>query len=567
MQGYCDKVKWFWLNDRFYLSIADGYLHFRRDIYSEMMGHVVLTNKTVIKDKGRSSLELANILQKFDKIGSNATTLVLKFDAANIRGEWRKAIEEALQSRRRLDEVQSTPTDVFRKCGDLERYLAGYLNDPIMKKEFKACFDSDVDSIFLKYPENLKDYVAGSQNLLDAAASFLDDPTFEENFRACFDFVFDCFFTKAFSVVIDHCKKIKDECHWGQDEFIILATWASNFEGRVLNYDKSKLEMFNVDHQNCFVDLMIVYSKAESKEISRLISNLISLDIRAESEPLQLIEGQLRSGSVVELMTIYNQSLSRVIGTGNALIVTSLMKYILPVLESFPKTYLEMMHARSSSLPIEHVVSVLNGFYEAFHWINTLEDELSQYFGQKRVLKRASGVFDRAWKEGSRIVAHVMAADVHPLIQNVGDESWLNGSVTADWQATVSDYFGDLRRWMVPDVLRKLSADTFDDNLRCYINALLSANINIDQTFVDRTYKDLNVIQDIFLKYADIDVVNARIQLMIGFVEMLACEYDDMRRHFMSLAKSTNIDVGILEKVTSSLFTGFVGFSNASADT
>ena len=57
---------------------------------------------------------------------------------------------------------------------------------------------------------------------------------------------------------------------------------------------------------------------------------------------------------------------------------------------------------------------------------------------------------------------------------------------------------------------------------------------------------------------------------MITFVRMLACDYDDVRMvipDFMSLATSTNINVGVLEKVTSALISAFVGVSNASADT
>ncbi len=48
------------------------------------------------------------------------------------------------------------------------------------------------------------------------------------------------------------------------------------------------------------------------------------------------------------------------------------------------------------------------------------------------------------------------------------------------------------------------------------------------------------------------------------------CDYDDLRmviQDCMSLATSTNTNVGILEKATSSLMITFVGVSNASADT
>ena len=62
-----------------------------------------------------------------------------------------------------LDEVQSTAIDVFQKCDDLE------------------------------------DYLAGSQKLLDHAASYLDDLMFEEDFKACFDFVFDSFLPRLSS--------------------------------------------------------------------------------------------------------------------------------------------------------------------------------------------------------------------------------------------------------------------------------------------------------------------------------------------------------------------------------
>jgi hypothetical protein len=419
-----------------------------------------------------------------------------------------------------LDEVQTTAIDVFQKCDDLE------------------------------------DYLAGSQKLLDHAASYLDDLMFEEEFKACFDFVFDSFFTKAFFVIINYCKE--NHHHWRQYEFITLATWASNFEGRVLQYDESKLDMFNVVDQDFFVDLMEVYNEAVGQEIRRLISNLISEDIKAKSEPLTSSEGQLKSLAIVDLMAIYNQSLSLVIGTGNALVVTSTIKYTLPVLESFPKSYLQAMHASASTLPIEHVVSVLNAFYEGSHCIQTLEDQLRsmipEKFFEQISFDGPSGAFNRAWKEGCRIVARVIGADVHPLIQKVGDKSWLNGSVTANWLATVRDYFGDLSRWMVPAVFRKLSADTFDDNLRCYVKALLAAKINIDEPFLERADADLDMIKEVFVEYTRINIVSARMGLVIECVELLACDYDDVRRGFMSLVLSTDINIGILEKVMASLF-------------
>ena len=240
---------------------------------------------------------------------------------------------------------------------------------------------------------------------------------------------------------------------------------------------------------------------------------------------------------------------------------------------------LENMHA---SFPIEHVVSVLNGFYEASEWIKlgcpVNDFQQTCFHVRSPKLLRASGAFDRAWKEGSRIVARVMGAHVHPLIQMVGEESWLEGSVTKHWQHDVCHYYDKLKTWMVPDVFRKFFADTFDGYLRCYVKALLSAKerlpeLNIDHTFFVRAYADLGVIQDILMKYVEKEEkekVHARMNVMITFVRMLACDYDDVRmviQDFMSLATSTNINVGILEKVASSLISAFVGVSNASADT
>jgi hypothetical protein len=92
MQGYCEKVNTL-LNDRFYFSIADGNLQFHRDsTKSKLVDCIVLNNKTAIKDKGDKSLELANI---FMESGSNVPKYVMKFDDANIRSEWRHAIEAA----------------------------------------------------------------------------------------------------------------------------------------------------------------------------------------------------------------------------------------------------------------------------------------------------------------------------------------------------------------------------------------------------------------------------------------------------------------------------------------
>jgi hypothetical protein len=414
-----------------------------------------------------------------------------------------------------LDELQSKAIDVFQKCNDLE------------------------------------DYLTGSQNLLDHAASYLDDLMFEEEFKACFDFVFDSFFTKAFFVIINYCKE--NYHHWQQYEFIALATWASSFEGRVLQYDETKLDMFNVVDQDFFVDLMDVYNENVSQEIQRLIFNLISEDMKAKSEPIISSEGQMKSLAIVDLMAIYNQSLSLVIGTGNALVVTSTIKHTLRILEVFPKTYLQKMQANASTLPIEHVVAVLNAFYDGSHCVQTLEDQLRsmipETFFERISFDGPSGAFNRAWKEGSKIVAQVMGADIHPLIQKIGDKSWLNGVVTANWLATVRDYFGDLSRWMVPAVFRKLSVDTFDDNLRCYVKALLSAKINIDETFLERCDADLDMIKDVFAEFSRINVVSARMGLLNEVIELFACDYDDVRRGFMSLVLSTDLNIGILEKV------------------
>lgn len=414
-----------------------------------------------------------------------------------------------------LDELQSKAIDVFQKCSDLE------------------------------------DYLAGSQKLLDHAASYLDDLMFEEEFKACFDFVFDSFFTKAFFVIINYCKE--NHHHWRQYEFIAVATWASSFEGRVLQYDESKLDTFNVVDQDFFVDLMDVYNENVSQEIQRLIFNLISEDIKAKSEPIISSEGQLKSLAIIDLMAIYNQSLSLVVGTGNALVVTSTIKYTLSILEVFPKTYLQKMQANAGTLPIEHVVAVLNAFYDGSHCIQTLEDQLRsmipETFFERISFDGPSGAFNRAWKEGTKIVAQVMGADIHPLIQKIGDKSWLNGAVTANWLATVRDYFGDLSRWMAPAVFRKFSTDTFDDNLRCYVKALLSAKINTDEMFLERCDADLDMIKDVFAEFSRINVVSARMGLLNEVIELFACDYDDVRRGFMSLVLSTDLNIGILEKV------------------
>ena len=147
-----------------------------------------------------------------------------------------------------------------------------------------------------------------------------------------------------------------------------------------------------------------------------------------------------------------------------------------------------------------------------------------------------------------------MSADIHPLIQKVGDKSWLNGSVTANWLATVRDYFGDLIRWMIPAVLRKLSSDILDDNLRAYVKAILAAKINIDEPFLERVDSDLDMIKEVFVEFTRINLVSSRIGLLVEFVELLACDYDDVRRGFMSLVLSSDIHIGILEKVLLAFF-------------
>ena len=419
-----------------------------------------------------------------------------------------------------LDEVQSIAIDVFQKCADFA------------------------------------DYLTGSQKLLDHAASYLDDLMFGEDFKICFDFVFDSFFMKAYSIIINYCKE--NYHYWRQFEFIELASWASMFEGRVLQYDESKADMFNVVDQIFFVDLMSVYNETVSQEIQRLISNLIVEDIKAKSEPLMTSEGQLKSMAIIDLMSIYNQSLSIVIGTGNAVVATSAIKYTLPVLELFPKTYLQKMQANAMTLPIEHVVSVLNAFHEGSHCIQSLEDQLRaivpEKFFEQLSFDGPSGAFNRAWKEGTRLVAQVMSADIHPLIQKVGDKSWLNGSVTANWLATVRDYFGDLNRWMIPAVLRKLSSDILDDNFRAYVKAMLAAKINIDEPFLERVDSDVDMMKEVFIEFTRINLVSSRIGLLTEFVELLACDYDDVRRGFMSLVLSSDIHIGILEKVPVAFF-------------
>jgi hypothetical protein len=419
-----------------------------------------------------------------------------------------------------LDEVQSVAVDVFQKCMDLS------------------------------------DYLTGSQKLLDRAASYLDDLMFEDDFKACFDFVFDTFFMKAYSVIINYCKE--NYHHWRQFEFIEIATWASAFEGRVLQYNEGKVDMFNVVDQIFFVELLSVYNETVRQEIQRLILNLISVDIKAKNEPLMTREGQLKSLAIVDLMVIYNQSLSIVIGTGNAVVTTAAIKYTLPVLEIFPKTYLQQMQANVSTLPIEHIISVLNAFHEGSHSIQELEDQLRaivpEKFFEQLCFDGPSGAFNRAWKEGSKIVVQVMSADIHPLIQKVGDKSWLNGSVTANWLATVRDYFGDLTRWMIPAVLRKLSSDVLDDNLRIYVKAVLSSKINFDETFLERADSDVEMIQAVFVEFTRTNFVSSRIGLISEFVELLACDFDDVRRGFMSLVLSSDIHLGILEKVLARIF-------------
>lgn len=414
-----------------------------------------------------------------------------------------------------LDEVQSTAIEVFQKCDDLA------------------------------------DYLVGSQKLMDHAASYLDDLMFEEEFKACFDFVFDSFFTKAFSVIVNYCKE--NYHHWRQFEFISLATWASSLEGRVLQYDESKLDLFNVVDQEFFVDLMDVYNQTISQEIQRLVMNLVSEDIKAKSEPLLSSEGHLKSLAIVDLMAIYNQSLSLVIGTGNAVVVTSTIKYTLSVLELFPKTYLQKMQANASTLPIEHVVSVLNAFYEGSHCIQALEDQLRtiipEKFFEELSFDGPSAAFNRAWKDGAKIVVQVVGADTCPILQKIGDKSWLNGSVTANWLATVRDYFIDLNRWMIPAVFRKLASDTFDNNLRLYVKALLGAKLNVDDAFLERTDADIDMIKEVFVEFTRINLVSSRIGLFTELLELLACDYDDVRRGFMSMILSSDMHIGVLEKV------------------
>jgi hypothetical protein len=302
---------------------------------------------------------------------------------------------------------------------------------------------------------------------------------------------------------------------------------------------------------------MDMYNEAVSQEIQRLVLNLIAEDIKAKSEPLVSSEGQLKSLAIVDLMAIYNQSLSLVIGTGNAVVVTSAIKFTLPVLELFPKTYLQKLQSSCSSLPVEHVVSVLNAFHEGSHCVQALEDQLRaivpEKFFEQLSFDGPSGAFNRAWKDGCRIVVRVIAADVHPLIQKVGDKSWLNGSVTANWLATMRDYFGDLNRWMIPAIFRKLSSDALDDNLRMYAKAILAAKINIDDAFLERADMDLEMIREVFSEFARINFVSTRMGLISEFIELLVCDYDDVRRGFLSLVLSTDIHIGIVEKVPPAL--------------
>lgn len=92
MQGYCEKVNTL-LNDKFYFSLADGNLQFYRDSsMSKLVDCVVLTNKTVIQDKGEKALKLTNI---FMQSGRQAPKFVLKFEDSNIRSQWRSAIDGA----------------------------------------------------------------------------------------------------------------------------------------------------------------------------------------------------------------------------------------------------------------------------------------------------------------------------------------------------------------------------------------------------------------------------------------------------------------------------------------
>ena len=99
-----------------------------------------------------------------------------------------------------------------------------------------------------------------------------------------------------------------------------------------------------------------------------------------------------------------------------------------------------------------------------------------------------------------------------------------------------------------------MSADALDDNLRFYVKAVLAAKINCDETFVERADADVDTMREVFVEFARINVVSARIGLVTEFVELLACDYDDVRRGFMSLVLSSDINVGILEKVRSAQF-------------
>jgi hypothetical protein len=90
MQGYCEKVNFF-KNDKIYVSIEDGNLQIYQDSAKIKSGDcIVLTNKTVAEEEGNKSLVLKNI---FMKSGNSTPTFVLKFDDANIRSQWRSAIE------------------------------------------------------------------------------------------------------------------------------------------------------------------------------------------------------------------------------------------------------------------------------------------------------------------------------------------------------------------------------------------------------------------------------------------------------------------------------------------
>lgn len=92
MQGYCEKVNLF-KNDKIYVSAEDGNLQIYRDSEKvKTIDCIILTNKTVMEDEGKKSLVLKNI---FMKSGNPTPTFVLKFDDANIRSQWRSAIEAA----------------------------------------------------------------------------------------------------------------------------------------------------------------------------------------------------------------------------------------------------------------------------------------------------------------------------------------------------------------------------------------------------------------------------------------------------------------------------------------